>query len=64
MSAPDSGTPHSGKPPQPVSTDAVICIIEGEEDSTIRPLRPEIARHLRRWEQQPPPDQPPAPERP
>jgi hypothetical protein len=64
MSAPEPEDPQKGKPPQTDSSDTVICIIEGEEDSTVRPIRPEILRHMRPREQPPPPEQPPAPQKP
>ena len=65
---------HSELPPEPVfhSRDSVIIVIEGGEDTTVRPLRPDIPLswfEVPVWKpslpksQQPPSGQPPAPEK-
>jgi hypothetical protein len=64
MSAPHPGPLHNGPASDTDSLESILYIADGPEDTTIRPLRPDLARQLRRPIQPQPSDNPPPPEKP
>jgi hypothetical protein len=64
MSIDQPHNPSNGNKLVTDSRNTVLFVAQGPGDSTRRPTRPEILRHLRRREPPPPPAEPPAPEKP